>query len=181
MRSAFRIGLFVCFLFHGFAEASVILLGSAGAGAVQEYSADGTLLGTVGPAGGAASASDTNGDLFIAIPGLDSSTIDEYGPSLNLLNSFTFTAPGDNRTDAAYITDMSGGDSGTLWVSTYSGEVYNLAADGSVLSSFDTGDTSPGVAFDGTTLYTTSGPGFANASTGANPARNCSSIWRLRI
>ena len=147
--------VFLC----GGAMANVIV-GSNFAGPVQIYGSDGTLIAPIGPPDGIAGASNGFGGMFIASSNLISSTINDYDAAQNLLNSYLFTAPGDNRISATVIADLSWGATGTLWVSTVTGMVYHLAADGSVLSSFDTGATSPGVAFDGTNLFTTEGPGM---------------------
>ena len=163
MKTISVLGVYLCLLTQQVAHAALVV-GSDQAGPVQFYATDGTPIQPFGPSDGTAGASDGLGGLFVAIPGLTTSTINEYGPSENLLNSFFFTAPGDLRPDAAYIIDLSWGLGGTLWVSTFTGEIYHLDASGNVLGSFDTGDSSPGVAFDGTDLYTSSGPGFLNAA-----------------
>ncbi len=159
MKKVARLLLLPVFLCSG-AMADVIV-GSNSSGPVQLYASDGTLIAPFGSPDGTAGASDGLGGMFIALPNLTSSTINDYDAAQNLLTSYLFTAPGDDRPDAPYITDLSWGASGTLWVSTYTGSIYHLAADGSVLSSFDTGTTAPGVAFDGTNLFTTEGPSFA--------------------
>jgi len=163
MRFTAKLSLFVLLLCVP-AGASTILVGSDGAGAVQLINSDGTPAGTFGSSAGTAAASDGFGGLFVALPGDSSSTVDVYGATQNLLSSFDFTAPADSRPFAAYITDMSWGTGGTLWVSTYSGEVYHLDSSGTILGQFDTGTAAPGVAFNGTDLYTTSGPGFTSPS-----------------
>jgi hypothetical protein len=48
---------------------------------------------------------------------------------------------------------------GQLWVAGYNGMVYHLSSAGAILSSFDTGQTGPGIATDGTFLYTSGGYG----------------------
>jgi len=142
--------------------AGPILTGSDGSGPVQLLANNGSTIGTIGQTDGTAAASNGLGGFFVATPGDTSSTINVYDSSRTLVNSFAFTPTADTRASAGYITDLSWGSAGSLWVSTYSGEVYHLSGAGSVLSSFDTSVTAPGVAFDGSSLYTSTGPGFAS-------------------
>ncbi len=157
MKNASKVLLLAISLCSSQALAGVVV-GADGVGPIEIYASDGTPITAYGPSEGTAGASDGLGGLFVAIPGFSSSTINVYGMSSNLLSSFFFTAPGDNRSDAAYITDLSWGAGGTLWIATFTGEIYHVASNGGILSSFDTGTTAPGVAFDGANLYTTSGP-----------------------
>lgn len=144
--------------------ASTIAVGSDGSGPLGLYSTEGALTGTFGPAGGGALTQDGTGGIYIATPNDSSSVVSNYDPSQNLLSSFIFTAALDMRAYASYIIDMTRGIGNTLWISTYSGGIYQLSSSGTVLSSFDSGTTAPGIAFDGNFLYTTSGPGFSITS-----------------
>jgi hypothetical protein len=139
-----------------------IFTGSDGSGPVQLLANNGTNIGTIGQSDGTTAASNGSGGFFVATPGDTSSTINVYDSSRILVNSFSFTPTTDTRASAGYITDLSWGSTGSLWVSTYSGEVYHLSGAGTVLSSFDTGVTAPGVGFDGSNLYTSTGPGFSS-------------------
>src|SRR6185312_2195490 len=114
-----------------------IFTGSDGSGPVQLLANNGTNIGTIGQADGTAAASNGSGGFFVATPGDTSSTINVYDSSRILVNSFSFTPTTDTRASAGYITDLSWGSTGSLWVSTYSGEVYHLSGAGTVLSSFD--------------------------------------------
>jgi hypothetical protein len=132
---------------------------------IQLVSDSGTVLNVIGPAGASAAAADAGGSrLFFALPGDTSTTIQEYDAGMNLINAFVFTAPSDLRDFSSDIVDLGWGMS-SLWASTFTGVVYQLLPSGFVQSSFDTGDSSPGITTDGTFLYTTEGlAGPNNAS-----------------
>ena len=131
---------------------------------IQLVSESGTVLGAIGPAGASAAAVDAGGRLFFALPGDTSTTVQEYDPGMNLINTFVFTAPSDQRAFSSYIVDLGWGMA-SLWASTFTGVVYQLLPSGSVQSSFDTGVSSPGITTDGTALYTSEGlAGPNNAS-----------------
>ncbi len=154
---AFCCALALCFLRQS--SAASILVGSNGGPPndhIETVSPAGTVTGLIGPSGASAATLDAAGNLFFAIPGDPSSTIQEYTPSMALLNSFDFTAPTDTRPFASYVTDLGWGLS-SLWASTFTGVVYRLSETGTVLSSFDTGATSPGVTISGSSVYTTAG------------------------
>jgi hypothetical protein len=108
---------------------------------------------------------DAAGNTFYALPGDAASIVQEFDPAQNLIGSFVFSAPSDVRDSASYIEDMTWGLGGWLWLSTYSGEVYSLSANGVIQSSFDTGATSPGITTDGTYLYTTQGAGLIDPAS----------------
>jgi hypothetical protein len=149
------------------ASAGTVLLVGANADTpdqIQVISQLGSILGTVGPHNTSAAAVDSSGNIFFAIPGDGSSTVQEYDAAQNLLASFVFTPPSDSRLAAGFIEDMTWGLGGRLWISTFSGEVYSVSAAGVIQSSFDTGTSSPGIATDGTNLYTTEGFGFIDAA-----------------
>ena len=129
---------------------------------IEVFSQLGSLLGVIGPHNASAAAVDSGGNMFFAIPGDNSSTVQEYDVMQNLLMSFVFTPPSDTRLAAGFIEDMTWGPGGRLWISTFSGEVYSVSSAGIIQSSFDTGTSSPGVATDGTNLYTTEGFGFVD-------------------
>jgi PEP-CTERM motif len=145
------------------ASAGTVLLVGSNAGTPDQISVIsqlGSPLGFVGPHNASAAAVDPVGNMFIAIPGDDSSTVHEYDAAQNLLMSFVFTPSSDTRVAAGFIEDMTWGLGGWLWISTFSGEVYSVSSAGIIQSSFDTGTSGPGVATDGTNLYTTEGFGF---------------------
>jgi len=146
-------------------EADVLMGSNAGSPSdqIQLVSSSGAILAAVGPHLASAAAVDTSGDFFFAIPGDTSSTIEEYSSSLSLLSSFSLTPPSDTRASAGYVVDLGWG-MGSLWASTYSGEVYRLSPTGAIQSSFDTGATSPGVTTNGTSVFTTSGLGLLAAA-----------------
>jgi hypothetical protein len=150
---------------HGL-HASTIFMGSNGTAPndqIQMVTPAGLVAGVLPPHDASAAALDGNGNLFVALPGDIVSTIQEFNSFLTQIGSFTFSAPVDTRPSASYIVDLGWGMS-SLWASTFSGMVYQLSTAGAVLSSFDTGVSSPGVTSDGTSLYTTSGLGLFSAA-----------------
>jgi PEP-CTERM motif len=149
--------LALCFSTEG--TAASILVGSNGGppnDQIEIVLPGGTVTSLIGPSGASAAALDAAGNLFFAIPGDNSSTIQEYSPSMALLKSFDFTAPADMQPFGSYITDLGWGIS-SLWASTFTGMVYRLSDTGTVQSSFATGATSPGVTIAGSSVYTTAG------------------------
>ena len=123
----------------------------------------GSVSGVTGPNNASAAALDGSGNLFVALPGDDASTVQEFNPALMLLGSFMFVAPSDQSPSASYIVDLGWGIS-SLWASTFTGMVYQLSTTGNVLGSFDTGVTAPGVTSDGSSIYTTAGLGLLDAA-----------------
>ena len=149
------------------ASAATVMVGSNGGtpDQVELLSGMGAILGSIGPHNASAAAAGSNGNIFFAIPGDSSSTVQEYDAVQNLIGSFAFAPLSDPRPSAGYIEDMTWGPGGWLWISTFSGEVYSVSPAGVVQGSFDTGVSSPGVATDGTFLYTTEGTGFLNPAS----------------
>jgi hypothetical protein len=132
---------------------------------VELLSVTGTALGAIGPHNASAAAMGSNGNMFFALPGDSSSTVQEYDAAQNLISSFVFAPLSDPRPSAAYIEDMTWGPGGWIWISTFSGNVYSVSTAGVLQGSFDTGTSSPGIATDGTFLYTTEGAGFLNPAS----------------
>jgi hypothetical protein len=151
----------------GAASAATLLVGSNDGtpDQVALMSGMGALLGWIGPNNASAAAVSSNGNMFFAVPGDSSSTVQEYDAVQNLIGSFVFAPTSDPRASASYIEDMTWGPGGWLWISTFSGEIYSVSSTGVLQGSFDTGATSPGVASDGTYLYTTEGAGFLSPAS----------------
>ena len=148
--------LSICLL--GFIQASPVtndlFLGFNGATPVQVYSTDGTYSQDFGPPGSFAVVPGGSGAYFAIQPNISgNSTITKYDSAQTAGGSFTLND---------LIVDGANGANNTLWLSSYSGKVYNVSTTGSVLKTWSTTGTDIGVAFDGTYVYTTSGNGTSN-------------------
>jgi hypothetical protein len=131
-----------------------LFLGFNGAAPVQLYSSSGTYVQDFGPLGALAVVPDGSGAYFAIEPNISgNSTVTKFDSAQTANSSFTFND---------LIVDGANGANNTLWLSSYSGKVYNVSASGSVLKTWSTTGTDIGVAFDGTYVYTTSGNGNSN-------------------
>jgi hypothetical protein len=141
------------------AAASSLWVGNDTLTAVQRYdSTTGTFLEAWGQGSATGSALDGLGHLWTVAPGGPSSHIEMYDSLGALVSSVDFTTGIENGNGfPSWIEDMTYGGAGTLWVSGFNGIVYHLDSTASILSSFDTGHLYPGVATDGSVLYTTDG------------------------
>ena len=133
---------------------NALFVGFNGATPLQIYAPDGTYLQDFGPSGTSAVVPDGAGNYFGIQPNVNgTSAITRFDSSQNALGAFTIPD---------LIVDGANGANNTLWLSSYSGKVYNVSQTGSILKSWTTAGTDIGVAFDGTFVYTTSGNGASN-------------------
>jgi arylsulfate sulfotransferase len=131
-------------------HAESILVGFNTQTTLQVYSPQGAYQQDFGPAGASAGVEE-GGLLYVVQPsttGGNVSTISALDAGQKTENSFTVSN---------LIADGAPGANRTLWLAGYDGTVYNVSTGGQVLSSFNTGFTSIGIASNGSTLYTTRG------------------------
>ncbi len=153
-----RIAVSVCLLWalpHA-VSAATLFIGSNGTDPLAEYTDTGTLLGAFGAGNAQAAALNGAGIVYLAYNNASTSEINRADSGGHALSTAPFTGMGGNF--ANFIADLAFSGN-RLWVSGYNGMVYQLAPSGSILSSFNTGATNPGIATDGTYLYTTMGYG----------------------
>ncbi|MBV9264957.1 MAG: aryl-sulfate sulfotransferase [Acidobacteriaceae bacterium] len=121
---------------------------------VQIYSTSGNYIQDLGPASAIAAIPEAS-DYFFIQPSATSnaSTVAQYNLALAPEASFTISNLIDNG---------AAGPNGTLFLGAFDGTVYQVSSTGTVLNSWSTGFTHIGVAFDGTTVYTTEGDTGSN-------------------
>lgn len=162
-----HIVFFAGLLAAGLMNASELYVGPDTAGPVSLYSTGGVAMGTYGPMGATAAASDGLGDTFVSVPDFNnnSTLIYEYGSNPGApLAQYTFQGSDPNVFDG-YLDDLAYAG-GSLWAAGYNGIIYNINFGTSmVVSSFNTGALSIGVATDGVVLYTTTGLGSGTINT----------------
>jgi hypothetical protein len=143
----------------GAVQAATIWVGSNATGPLERYTSTGTFEGTFGADATTGVALDGMGHVYTVQPDDLSSSITKYGADQTWLSTVIFEEGTDNGNGfPGYISDMTYGG-GSLWLAGFNGIVYRINTAGSVLSSFDTGATFTGIAFDGTYLYTSQGFG----------------------
>ncbi len=150
LATSFWAALFACLLP---AYADSLLVGFNAQTPLQIYSTSGVFQQDFGPNGASAGVIQ-DGLLYVIQPDittLSSSTITALDKNQHAVSSFTLPY---------LIADATAGGSGTLWLSGYNGDVYQVTTSGAVKSSFSTGyssATSIGIATNGTDLFTTEG------------------------
>ena len=133
-------------------EATTLWVGNDTASPVERFdSVTQASLGFFGQTGATGSALDGAGHVYTVAPSFGNNVIQKYDAAQNVVASFIAAINGQ------WIEDMTYGGGGTLWVSTFEGDVFHIDGAGNVLSSFTTGGSLVGVATDGAFLYTTTG------------------------
>ena len=143
----------------GVAQASTLWVGHDITSPVERIdSTTGVSLGYWGATGATGTALDGAGHVYTVVPSGLLSVITQYDDVQTPVGTINFNSGIENGNGfPSWIEDMAYDGGGRLWVSGYNGIVYNIDSFGTVLSSFDTGSTFTGVAFDGTYLYTNEG------------------------
>ncbi|HSU58610.1 MAG TPA: aryl-sulfate sulfotransferase [Bryobacteraceae bacterium] len=150
LATSFWAALFACLVP---ACADSLLVGFNAQTPLQIYSTSGVFQQDFGPNGASAGVIQ-DGLLYVVQPDvttLSSSTITAFDKNQHAVSSFTVPY---------LIADATSGSSGTLWLSGYNGDVYQVSTSGAVKGSFSTGyssATSIGITSNGTNLFTTEG------------------------
>ena len=146
-------------------DASILWVGNDTQSPVNRIARDGTEIGSWGMDRATGSALDGAGHVYTVVPDCGSSVITKYDAEQNVVGTIIFNTGIENGNSCkSWIEDMAYGGNDTLWVSGYNGIMYHIDSTGAILSYFDTGFTYPGIATDGSFLYTTDG--FAKSGVG---------------
>jgi hypothetical protein len=133
------------------AHATTLWVGNDTATPVEMFTPAGVSLGFFGQGGATGSALDGAGHVYTVAPAFGNNVIKKYDAAENEVGTIIAAVSGN------FIEDMTYGGGGTLWVSTFEGNVFHIDATGAALSSFNTASSFTGVTTDGSFLYTTNG------------------------